>query len=109
MYKQIDTHTHTKNMSINIIDVRMGRDSNDNQRQCDHRRWPEANVGQEYRKGPDRLVQQMSILPATSTLKKASYGIPTWAPPHLPGLTLNQYTTWLAAQKTRTCPSLLGG
>ena len=31
-------------------------DSTTNQRQCDHGRWPEANVGQQYRKGLDRLV-----------------------------------------------------
>ena len=29
------------------------------QRQCDDGLWPEANVGQQYRKGPDRLVHQM--------------------------------------------------
>ena len=34
--------------------------------------------------------------------KKAYCGIPTRVHPHLPGLTLNQYTTWLAAQKART-------
>ena len=30
-----------------------------NQQQCDHGRWPEANVGWQYRKGPDRSVHQM--------------------------------------------------
>ena len=34
--------------------------------------------------------------------QKAYCGIPTRIHPHLPGLTLNQYTTWLAAQKART-------
>ena len=34
--------------------------------------------------------------------KKACCGIPTRVHPHLPGLTLNQYTTWSAAQKART-------
>ena len=37
-----------------------------------------------------------------STLKKACCGIPTRVHPHLPGFTLTQYTTWLAAQKART-------
>ena len=27
-----------------------------NQRQCDHGQWLEANVGQQYRKGSDRLL-----------------------------------------------------
>ena len=36
-----------------------------NQRQCDHGQWPEANVGQQYRKGPDRLVHQILTVPAT--------------------------------------------
>ena len=26
------------------------------QQQCDHGQWEEANVGQQYRQGPDRLV-----------------------------------------------------
>ena len=30
-----------------------------NQRQCDHSLWPEANVRQQYRKGPDHLVHQI--------------------------------------------------
>ena len=34
--------------------------------------------------------------------RKACCGIPTRVHPHLPGLTLTQYTTWLAAQKART-------
>ena len=29
-----------------------------NQRQCDHGRWPAANVGQQHQKGPDRFVTQ---------------------------------------------------
>ena len=69
-----------------------------NQWQCDHGRRPEANVGQRYQKGPDRLVHQMLTVLATINPEKACCGIPTWAHPHLPGLTLNQYTTWLAAQ-----------
>ena len=28
-----------------------------NQQQCDHGRWLEANVGQQYRKGSDRLLR----------------------------------------------------
>ena len=32
--------------------------------------------------------------------KKACCGIPTRVHPHLPGLTINQYTTWLAVQYT---------
>ena len=28
-----------------------------NQQQCDHGRWLEANVGQQYRKGLDRLLR----------------------------------------------------
>ena len=42
-----------------------------NQRQCDCGRWPEADVGQWYRKGPDRLVHQMSTVPATINHEKA--------------------------------------
>ena len=34
--------------------------------------------------------------------KKSCCGISTRIHPHLPGLMLNQYTTWLAAQKART-------
>ena len=33
---------------------RTGGDSTTNQRQFNHGRWPEANVGQQYRKGLDR-------------------------------------------------------
>ena len=36
LYKQVETQTT-------------------NQRQCDHDLWPEANVGQQYRKGQDRF------------------------------------------------------
>ena len=36
-----------------------------NQRQCNHGRWPEANVVQQYRSGPNRLVHQMLRVPAT--------------------------------------------
>ena len=28
-----------------------------NQQQCDRGQWPEASVGQQYHKGPDRFVQ----------------------------------------------------
>ena len=35
------------------------------QRQCNHGLWPEANVGQQYRKGPDRLVHQMLTVRTT--------------------------------------------
>ena len=37
-----------------------------------------------------------------STVKKSRFGIPIRVHPHLPGLTLTQYTTWLIAQKART-------
>ena len=30
-----------------------------NQRQCNHNRWPEVNVGQLYQQGLDHLVHQM--------------------------------------------------
>ena len=41
-----------------------------NQRQCDHGRWPEANVGQQYQKGPDRLVHQILTVPTTINPEK---------------------------------------
>ena len=40
LYKQVETQTT-------------------NQRRCNHGLWPEANVRQQYRKWPDRLVHQM--------------------------------------------------
>ena len=52
-------------------------------------------------KGPDRLVQRMLIVPTTiNPEKKACCEIPTRVHPHLPGLMLNQYTTWLASQES---------
>ena len=47
-----------------------------NQRQCDHRRWPEANVGQQYRKGPDHLVHQMLRVLATMLLVHQMLTVP---------------------------------
>ena len=35
------------------------------QRQCGHGRWLEANVEQQYRKGPDRLLRMMLTAPIT--------------------------------------------
>ena len=35
------------------------------QRQCNHGQWPGANVGQQYRKGPDRLVHLILTVPTT--------------------------------------------
>ena len=42
-----------------------------NQRQCDHSLWPEANVGQQCRKGPNRLEHQMLTVLATINPKKS--------------------------------------
>ena len=41
-----------------------------NQWQCDHGQWPEANVGQQYRKGPDLLVHQILTVPTTINPEK---------------------------------------
>ena len=41
---------------------------NDNQRRCDHGQWPEANVGQHDRKGPDRLVVIPMMLTSPVTI-----------------------------------------
>ena len=41
-----------------------------NQRQCDHGQWPEANIKQQYRKGPDCLVHQILTAPATINPEK---------------------------------------
>ena len=43
----------------------MDGDSNDKPTQCNHDRWPEANVGQQYQYGLDRLVYQMLTVPTT--------------------------------------------
>ena len=43
----------------------------------------------------------MLTVPITITLKKAYCGIPARVHPHLPGLTLKQYTTWLAEDGPR--------
>ena len=42
-----------------------------NQRQCDHGQWPDASVGQQYRKGKDRLVHQMLTVLATVNPEKS--------------------------------------
>ena len=57
-----------------------------NQQQCNHGRWPEANVGQQYQKGLDCLVYQMLTVLATINPEKACCGISTQVYPHLPGL-----------------------
>ena len=44
----------------------------------------------------------MLTVPTTINLEKACCRIPTQVHPHLPGLTLNKRTTWLAAKKSRT-------
>ena len=36
-----------------------------NQQQCDHGRWLEAKVEQQYREGPDRLLRMMLTAPIT--------------------------------------------
>ena len=41
-----------------------------NQRQCDHGRWPEAKVRQQYQKGLDRLVHQILSVPTTINPEK---------------------------------------
>ena len=46
----------------------MDEDSTTNQRPCNHGWWPEANVGQQYRKRMDRLVRQMLTVPIKSLL-----------------------------------------
>ena len=51
-----------------------------------------------YRQGQDRLVHQMLTVPITINPEKACCGIPTRVHPHLPGLMLNEYTTWVAAR-----------
>ena len=51
-----------------------------NQRQCDHDIWPEANVGQQYRKGPDRLVEQMLTVLATINPEKSLLWDPDLGP-----------------------------
>ena len=36
-----------------------------NQQQCNHGRWPQANIGQQYQKGPDLLVHQILAVATT--------------------------------------------
>ena len=69
-----------------------------NQRQCHHCLWPEANVQWTT---VSKRTGSLSAPGVNSTgnnqpWKKTCCGIPTRVHPHLPGLTLNQYTTWLA-------------
>ena len=46
-----------------------------NQRQCDHGQWAEANVGQQYRKGLDRLVHQiLTVLETINPEKRIAVG-----------------------------------
>ena len=45
---------------------------------------------------------QKPMLDNSNPEKPAVHGIPTRVHPPLPGLTLNQYATWLASQKART-------
>ena len=42
-----------------------------NQQQYNHGLWPGAKVGQQYRKGPDCLVDQMLTVPATINPEKS--------------------------------------
>ena len=56
-----------KNLSIFS---KSGGDSNNKPTACDHGRWPEANVGQQYRKRPDRLMHQMLTVPMTINPEK---------------------------------------
>ena len=80
-------YTSLQELILIINFVRMGGDSTTNQRQWDHGRRPEANVGQPCPKWPDRLVHQMwTVYRQLSTLKKACCGIPTRVHPHLQGL-----------------------
>ena len=45
------------------------------QRPCDHGRWPEANVGQQYRKGPDHLMHPiLTVLTTINPEKRPAVG-----------------------------------
>ena len=56
--------THIQFIQHLLNNDRTGGDPTTNQRQGNHDRWPEANVEQQYQKGPDRLVHHMLTVPA---------------------------------------------
>ena len=75
-----------------------------NQRQCDHGRWLEANVGQQYRKGPDNLLRMMLTALITINVEKIGtiaflhtvYALgPAW-------LTLTQCPSFLGSYQVAT-------
>ena len=63
LYAYIDKHP----LTIQSLDM---TNQMTNQQQGDHGLWPEANVGQQYRKRPDRLVHQILTVPATINPEK---------------------------------------
>ena len=65
-----------------------------NQQQWNHGRWPEANVGQQYRKGPDSLVYQMLTVPITINPEKSLLWDPDPGPSTPSRIYALQYTTW---------------
>ena len=59
--------------------------------------WPEANVGQQYRKGPDYLVHQMLTVPTTINLERSLL----WDPDPGPSSPSRTYAYWLSISPER--------
>ena len=73
-----------------------------NQWQCDHGRWLEANAGQQYRKGPDRMLRLNDV---NSTDNKQPWKLNPDPGPSLlsmQDLRFKECRNLVAAQKART-------
>ena len=83
----------------------MDGDSTTNQRRCNHSRWPEANVRQQYRKGLDHLLRLDDVSSTDNNQPwklKPAVGCRTGSILAFQYLRFNQCRHLVAANKVRT-------